>query len=430
MRATVRTAALVFIGLGPGGLLVGTVALGRASSSSVCGAVNDGAGARMTARVAGASLSAIVGGRLKGRVDRSCSLSMSITVPGPAYSAAFTLRRGRSARLAYKALHRLPRGTIRFLLALDKGARDQLRHRAKLTATLRMVVTSPRGKTGSASKPLTLRRPRSVVVMFYETNSEHKFTIPAGVTAIRVRAVGAAGAAGGGINPGGAGAIVSGTLAVRPGEVLYVEVGGMPRNPKQSFGGYNGGAPATRNPGTCTFAYCTPAGGGGGASDVRTIPTGTAGSLGSRLLVAAGGGGGGTNGYSVKAGSGGSAGMAGQGLPRGGAGGQPGTQNSGGPGGAGSGNGSPGDAGMAGAGGAGGKGGPPSFQQGGGVGGGGGGGLFGGGGGGGGAGDSYTGGSGTPGGGGGGGSSLIPAGGNFALAASDDTPSVAITYMR
>src|SRR2546429_2834847 len=93
---------------------------------------------------------------------------------------------------------------------------------------------------------------------FGYTGQQQTFVVPAGVSHLQVLAVGAHGA-----GFGGAGAVVSGTLTVSPGETLYVEVGG------------------------------------GGASDVRTIsmvPLDSSVSLNSRLIVAGAGGGDGTRG--------------------------------------------------------------------------------------------------------------------------------------
>jgi hypothetical protein len=120
-------------------------------------------------------------------------------------------------------------------------------------------------------------------VTFKSTGSEQTFTVPAGVTSVRVQAIGAAGTHGlaEGYNadqvPGGLGAEADGQLPVTPGEVLYVEV---------ADGSWGGGAGGSWE-----------AGAGGGASDVRTISSSVANSeesLDSRLLVAAGGGGGGS----------------------------------------------------------------------------------------------------------------------------------------
>ena len=128
---------------------------------------------------------------------------------------------------------------------------------------------------------------------FVFTGAEQTYTVPAGVTSLQVVAVGAPGGAGfsnaaPGVGGAGAdGATATATLAVTPGEGLYVEVGGA-GGTADGTGGFNGGG-----------AGSSLGGGGGGASDVRTVScgspcaiSGTA-TLASRLVVAAGGGGGG-----------------------------------------------------------------------------------------------------------------------------------------
>lgn len=118
-----------------------------------------------------------------------------------------------------------------------------------------------------------------VTETFTSTGAEQSFYVPAGVTSVRVRAIGAPGETAFSDSPfqtaapGGSGAVVTSVLPVTPGETLYLEV---------VAGGFNGGG--LPGPG---------GGNGGGASDVRTIPSASEGSLESRLLVAAGGGGGG-----------------------------------------------------------------------------------------------------------------------------------------
>ena len=248
-------------------------------------------------------------------------------------------------------------------------------------------------------------------VVFQSTGYEQMFTVPAGVTNVNVVAIGAPGGSSGG-SSGGDGANASAELAVTPGEVLWVEVGGAggTSSPfaEPPGGGFNGGG------GGGAGAGGEPGAGGGGASDVRTVSALSQNSLDSRLIVAGGGGGG--------AAGGGGGGAAGTGATGGGG---PGTASAGGPGGAaGSGAGcspspSGGDAGGPGVGGAGGSGGVCNVGS---VGGGGGGGgVYGGGGGGGGA-------SGT--GGGGGGSSGFGSGATNASVSADTTgtPLVMFTY--
>ena len=266
--------------------------------------------------------------------------------------------------------------------------------------------------------------------MFGYTGGEQEFKVPTGVTSVHVVAVGAPGGEGDWFFteiPGGQGGVVSGDVAVTPGQVLYVEVGGRPSGGGfcgpfgDCVGGFNGGA-SDRNGGA-----------GGGASDVRTISVGSEpspgneASLTSRLLVAAGGGGGGEEVYAPECATaphlmlaGGHGGSAEESGGDGGScdGAEPGL-------GGGAGNGTEGGAGGRGApfGGAGtlGIGGKSS------NGGGGGGGLYGGGGGG--AWRTNLHGEivGGPGG-GGGGSDLVPHGGTSELAKAGMEPSVTLSY--
>lgn len=179
---------------------------------------------------------------------------------------------------------------------------------------------------------LPARAATPVDVVFNPTGAEQQWTVPAGVTSVHVELIGAKGAGGGGY-PGGLGHNVSGDIAVTPGQVLYVEVGG---NGQGTSGGFNGGGAA----GLAPFGA---AGGGGGASDIRTISRSSGGTLGSRLLVAGGGGGAGHQA------PGGNAGGPGDGDF--GTGGQPGTSIGGGAGGSGDQPGGAGDPGVGGAGG-------------------------------------------------------------------------------
>ncbi len=139
--------------------------------------------------------------------------------------------------------------------------------------------------------------PPTVTETFPSTGSEQSFTVPAGVSSVRVNAIGAAGAQAfgpfGNDGTGGAGADVVGQLPVSAGEVLYVEVAAAGFNGGGSGGvGFEGGF----------------GGSGGGASDVRTLSLTELESLESRLLVAGGGGGGGAAFQNGSGGDGGNAG--------------------------------------------------------------------------------------------------------------------------
>ena len=130
---------------------------------------------------------------------------------------------------------------------------------------------------------------------FAYTGGVQAYTVPAGVTSLTIDALGAQGGEVSGYGGGGAGARVQTTLAVTPGEVLSVLVGGAGFPPFSSGGrggGYNGGGAGEQS-----------SGGGGGATDVRR----GAATLNDRLVVAAGGGGAGscTGGVSYAGGGGG-----------------------------------------------------------------------------------------------------------------------------
>ncbi len=259
------------------------------------------------------------------------------------------------------------------------------------------------------------------------------FAVPAGVSSLSVSATAGAGGdltngTGTTLVAGGRGALVTGTVAVFPGEQLQLTVaanGGRANATAGTNGG--GGAP---DGGTGGYS----AGGGGGATRVLACQ----GVLCPVAVIAAGGGGAGADGFvsngttfpRLAGGPGGGAGARGtdgtSDTPvSGGSGGQPGTAGAGGTGGSGF---DAGDNGSSPTGGAGGNH-TGSFNQHEG-GGGGGGGVFGGGGGG--SGNSGSDGSFQAyagGGGGGGGSSLAPSGGNLQTAAPGAAPGIVLTWM-
>ncbi len=173
------------------------------------------------------------------------------------------------------------------------------------------------------------------------TGGPQTYTVPRGVTSVRVDARGASGLPGS-ANPFPAasrGARAQATLAVTPGEVLLVVVGGAAtrnrvdwflngvRPPNVGGGGYNGGGNAVLQtvsssplPPPQLFRYTSEyQGGGGGATDLRRGGT----ALTNRVLVAGGGGG-----AALAAAGGDGGGLTG--LAGAAAGGQGGTQTAGG----------------------------------------------------------------------------------------------------
>src|SRR3954454_1193872 len=98
--------------------------------------------------------------------------------------------------------------------------------------------------TGAAAAPAA-----ADTATFSFTGAEQQFVVPAGVTSVHVAAAGARGGAGAqGDAEGGAGATAGGDLAVRPGQILYVEGGGPGGDAGTAMGGaggpggFNGGA--------------------------------------------------------------------------------------------------------------------------------------------------------------------------------------------
>ena len=126
----------------------------------------------------------------------------------------------------------------------------------------------------------------AVSCTFVATGAEQTYTMPTGVSAVTITAIGAHGGFGNNFAGGGLGAAVTATVPVSAAtSALYVEVG-------TAGGNDNGNAPGGFNGGGAT-QY---AGGGGGASDVRTCSSAVCTDLSAddtRLVVAGGGGGGG-----------------------------------------------------------------------------------------------------------------------------------------
>jgi hypothetical protein len=130
-------------------------------------------------------------------------------------------------------------------------------------------------------------------VKFDFTGAIQTWTVPAGVTQIYVDAAGAQGGSGGS-NIGGKGGKVSGVLAVTPGNILQITVGGQSTTNIAVYGfGGNGGR---------STIYGTIARAGGGLSAISTsAPVSQA----NALLIAGGGGGTGTSGFAGNGGAGG-----------------------------------------------------------------------------------------------------------------------------
>lgn len=209
-----------------------------------------------------------------------------------------------------------------------------------LTGGSVLVAAQPAAAVQPAGSVRAPHARARVTTTFTYTGGEQTFVVPDGVAQLAVNAVGAPG---GGTQAstavGGRGGTAYGVVAVTPGDVVYVEVGGAggigqtavyPAYGPGGAGGFNGGATGgdggydTNAGGPLAPPGDDGGGGGGGASDIRTVSAGAAGSLTSRLVVAAGGGG------ASQGCDGGAAGQAGVG---GYSAGQPGTATAGGAGG-------------------------------------------------------------------------------------------------
>lgn len=132
----------------------------------------------------------------------------------------------------------------------------------------------------SAFQNLAVKKPILPTSYNYEyTGAIQQFIVPNRVTAIQVNAIGAKGGTGARGQAGGAGATITTTLNVTPGQILYIVVGGFPgQSPTARYGfGGNGGS------GT-NFG-----GAGGGLSGIFTSPSPA---IANALVIAGGGGGG------------------------------------------------------------------------------------------------------------------------------------------
>ncbi|GHD04884.1 hypothetical protein GCM10007320_66260 [Pseudorhodoferax aquiterrae] len=175
----------------------------------------------------------------------------------------------------------------------------------------------------------------------YSIPGSYTYTVPGGVTAVQVDAVGGGG--GGGVYTGGHGGRVTVTMAVSPGDVLNLFVGGGGATDNITGGG--GGA-STVNAGTPNQVIA----GGGGGSGSGTAGNGSGGNGGGNGVAAGSQGGDSSGGFGGSGGTGGAIGTfsGAPGVAGGnGNGGQGGVGGRGAPGGAGAGSGSGGAGGSA-----------------------------------------------------------------------------------
>jgi hypothetical protein len=154
---------------------------------------------------------------------------------------------------------------------------------AVLLPALALVSTGPAPAGAATPPPTTTDGPHLYSSTYLYTGTQQTFTVPEGVSAVQVEAVGAAGGDAAGSH-GGRGAVVTGTLPVSTGQTLYLWVGGKGgSNDLAGARGWNGGGQGAQSN--------QAGGGGGGATDVRTCSAEVCDSRYARVLVAAGGGG-------------------------------------------------------------------------------------------------------------------------------------------
>lgn len=159
-----------------------------------------------------------------------------------------------------------------------------------------LTVTDVNGCTSTQTTSVVVTNcppPGGNTATFNYTGSVQTFTVPSScVSQVTIQCYGAQGYSASAY-PGGQGGYATGTLAVTPGQVLYIYVGGQGTqsigNMVPMGGGWNGGGNGQNN-----TSGAGNVGGGGGASDVRTVmnvnPMDLT-SLQSRVIVAGGGGG-------------------------------------------------------------------------------------------------------------------------------------------
>ena len=149
----------------------------------------------------------------------------------------------------------------------------------RIAAVAVPLAVATAGLAGTAGPAAAQAAPAATpaTTTFSYTGAEQTYSVPAGITAVTITAVGAPGGADFG-TAGGHGASVTATVPLpRHATTLYVEVGG----PGGAGGGFNGGGSSAGG-----------GAGGGGASDVRLDPNTTPLSTADTRLVVAGGGGG------------------------------------------------------------------------------------------------------------------------------------------
>jgi hypothetical protein len=149
------------------------------------------------------------------------------------------------------------------------------------------------------ARNLALQKPLGINTQtFSYTGAIQQFVVPNRVTTIQVNAIGAKGGTGARGQVGGAGANITTTLNITPGQILYIVVGGHPgqsATAKYGFGGNGGSGTNYGGAGgglSGVFSNSSPAianafiiaGGGGGGSGILTGSDYTGGNAGNNIV--------------------------------------------------------------------------------------------------------------------------------------------------
>jgi hypothetical protein len=149
------------------------------------------------------------------------------------------------------------------------------------------------------ARNLAMQKPLGINTQtFSYTGAIQQFVVPNRVTTIQVNAIGAKGGTGARGQVGGAGANITTTLNVTPGQILYIVVGGHPgqsATAKYGFGGNGGSGTNYGGAGgglSGVFSNSSPAianafiiaGGGGGGSGILTGSDYTGGNAGNNIV--------------------------------------------------------------------------------------------------------------------------------------------------
>ena len=104
-----------------------------------------------------------------------------------------------------------------------------------------LLILSISGQAQKVFPALALQKPVGINTQtFSYTGFLQPFIVPNRVTSIQVNAIGAKGGTGARGQVGGAGANITTTLNVTPGQILYIVVGGFPGQSATAKYGYGG----------------------------------------------------------------------------------------------------------------------------------------------------------------------------------------------